>query len=67
MPTRLMRLGISRWDLPRKLLRERKVIYECLACETKFRKTDQTNQERRNGQCPSCGYKDLKIISGRNE
>lgn len=41
--------------------------YECLACGTKFHETDQTRSEQRDGQCPSCGYEDLKVIPERGE
>ena len=43
------------------------MIYECLACGTTFHETDQTNQEQRNGQCPSCGYEDLKETEPEKE
>jgi len=44
------------------------MIYECLACGTTFHETDQTNQEYRNGQCPSCGYEDLReVTDGRTD
>lgn len=36
--------------------------YQCIDCESKFHDTDQTNQEQRNGLCPSCGSEDLKVI-----
>jgi len=38
-------------------------IYECQACFARFTSMEQTNQEYRNGQCPCCGYEDLKIIA----
>lgn len=40
------------------------MIYECRDCETKFSEMDQTNQEYRNGQCPSCGSEDIKEVNG---
>ena len=43
------------------------MIYECLACGTKFTDMEQTNQEYRNGQCPSCGYDELKEIETEEE
>ena len=43
------------------------MIYECLACGTKFHETDQTRSEQRDGRCPSCGYDDLKEIPERSE
>ena len=36
--------------------------YECISCQSKFHDTDQTNQEQRNGLCPSCGGEDLKVV-----
>lgn len=41
--------------------------YECQACFTRFTPMEQTNQEYRNGQCPSCGYEELKVIAERRE
>jgi predicted nucleic acid-binding Zn-ribbon protein len=38
------------------------VIYECLACGSKFTEMEQTRSEYRNGQCPSCGYEDIKPV-----
>lgn len=36
------------------------MIYECLACGTRFTEMQQTRSEHRNGQCPSCGYKGIR-------
>ncbi len=36
--------------------------YQCLSCDSKFTEMDQTQQEYRNGQCPSCGYEDIKPV-----
>ena len=36
--------------------------YECLSCGTTFHDYDQTISEQKFGQCPSCGYEDLKEI-----
>jgi len=38
------------------------MTYECIECGSKFHDTDQTNQEQRNGLCPSCGSEDLKVV-----
>jgi putative FmdB family regulatory protein len=43
------------------------MVYECQDCGTKFSDMEQTNQEYRNGQCPSCGHEDLKEIPERSE
>ena len=61
MFTRIMRLGIARWNLPRKLLKERKMVYECIVCGTTFKEEDG---EHKNGYlvCPSCWSEDLREV-----
>jgi PHP family Zn ribbon phosphoesterase len=34
----------------------------CLDCGAKFTEQDQTRSEYRDGQCPSCGYEDIKPV-----
>ncbi len=38
------------------------MIYRCLCCDTEFTEFDQTRSDYRNGQCPSCGYEDIKPV-----
>ena len=36
------------------------MIYECLACGTKFHETDQNLSEQKFGQCPGCLSENIK-------
>lgn len=61
MYTQPMRIGISRWNLPRKMLKERKMIFECVSCGTTFKEEDG---EHKNGYlvCPSCWDEDIRKV-----
>lgn len=38
------------------------MTYQCIACGAKFTEMEQTRSEYRNGQCPVCGYDDIKPV-----